>query len=431
MYEYDPSPSPCLVFLNPSGGLPLVLDDRGKTVAWERGLKPSATLDMPPIRRSRDGGIVVVDSSAPDTGVSYSPGSVWMGTGRPAVVCNLFKTKTGPVIELAGFCTATPSVVDVMAWAVLSGYFGVDVLIVGPSGTGKESLARMVRLGRKSRLGCAGFAAVNMAALTPSLACSELFGHVRGAFTGATQSSVGAFRTVADGVLFLDEVGEAPSDVQAALLRALEQRQVRPVGQVRTVPFEGIVVGATNRERGEDGTVDGLRRDFQERLSGTILSVPGLKDRPMDIRPIGIAILDELRTKGLFTGGLAVDAWIPLMKYTWPGNVRELKHVLRRAALRTLGRPLDGQILSDTIASNRGGKHLYEKTELSLMDREILRIGLLRPADRGLARRRLGISKSTFYRKLRRLETQRRSSPLRDEMMSPNVLTRPLANGMV
>ncbi len=433
MNDYDSNPSPCLVFLNPSGGIPLIVDEDGDYMAWERGLKPQAPLSIPPFRRSRDGGILVEDRSAPHGRRPYPPGSVWMCAGRPAVVCHLFKTETGPVIELAGFRTATPAVVDVMAWAVLSGYFGVDVLVMGPSGTGKESLARMVWMGRKSRLGSAAFAAINMAALTPSLACSELFGHIRGAFTGATQSSIGAFRSAADGVLFLDEVGETSSDIQAALLRTLEQRQVRPVGQVCPVPFEGIVVGATNRERNSDGQIDGLRRDFQERLSGSILTIPGLRERPRDIRPIGNAVFTTLRRTGLCTGRLNPDVWVPLMDYGWPGNVRELKHVLRRAALRSLGGPLDGQIVLQALAVNsrRGDAFAPSKTDLSVMDREILRLGRLRPADRGYARRQLGISKSTFYRKLRQLETKRPLSSGRDGIVGRDVLTRPLACGMV
>jgi DNA-binding NtrC family response regulator len=210
------------------------------------------------------------------------------------------------------------------------------VLVTGESGTGKEVVARYLHRGSPRAKG--PFVALNCAALPEQLLESELFGHERGAFTGALQARAGKIEQATGGVLFLDEVGEMSPAVQAKFLRVLQEREYQRVGGTRTLKADVRVVAATNRdpkraiERGE------FREDLYYRLSVFELRLPPLRERPEDILVLAEAFLEEVGTSvGRPAAGISEDARELLLSHSWPGNVRELKNAIERAVILAKG----------------------------------------------------------------------------------------------
>ena len=204
------------------------------------------------------------------------------------------------------------------------------VLITGESGTGKERIARFVH--NESSRARGPFIAVNCGAITETLLESELFGHARGAFTGAVQDRPGLFEAANGGTLLLDEVGEMTPGLQVKLLRTLQEREVRRVGENRSRPVDARVIAATNRELTELIAAGEFRKDLYYRLNVVELSVPPLRDRREDILPLARVLLAEaaLRLKRPISG-LSPRAADQLLRYDWPGNVRELENAMERA----------------------------------------------------------------------------------------------------
>ncbi|HEX4136740.1 MAG TPA: sigma-54 dependent transcriptional regulator [Bryobacteraceae bacterium] len=207
-----------------------------------------------------------------------------------------------------------------------------SVLITGESGTGKELVARAVH--RLSPRAGGPFVPVNCAALTETLIESELFGHEKGAFTGALERHIGCFEQANNGTVFLDEIGDMPIGTQAKLLRVLEERKVRRLGGKTDLPVEVRVVSATNKVP-EDAIKDKLlREDLYYRLNVFHIALPPLRDRKDDIPAISEAILGNLNKKhGCRISGLHAGTLEKFQNYGWPGNVRELRNVLERAAI--------------------------------------------------------------------------------------------------
>ena len=220
------------------------------------------------------------------------------------------------------------------------------VAIYGETGSGKEVVARHIHLAssRKQK----PFVAFNGAAVARELFESELFGHRRGAFTGATEDHTGLFREASGGTLFIDELAELPLDSQAKLLRALETRTIRPVGEKREIAVDVRIVAATNRDLWSEVQAGRFREDLYFRLQVMPIVLPPLRQRPEDIVPLAEHLLT--RINGAHT--LADDAPQVLTSYRWPGNVRELLNVLRRAALFAEGPSLDGELLRRMIAAS-------------------------------------------------------------------------------
>jgi DNA-binding NtrC family response regulator len=210
------------------------------------------------------------------------------------------------------------------------------VLIQGESGTGKEVLARFIH--RRSETRAKPFLAVNCAALPPALLESELFGHVKGAFTGADHDKRGLFVEAGEGTLFLDEIGELPLDMQAKILRALQEREVRPVGGLKDVPVKARIVAATNRDLREMIAAGRFREDLYYRLSVFPLHIPPLRERKSDILILARHFLARINPRH---PGFSPQAMRLLEAYAWPGNVRELENWIEHALILAGGEKIE------------------------------------------------------------------------------------------
>jgi two-component system response regulator HydG len=275
------------------------------------------------------------------------------------------------------------------------------VLIIGESGTGKELVAQAIHA--QGPWHDQPFVPVDCGALTPTLIESELFGHVRGAFTGATQSRVGLLAAAGNGTLFLDEVAELPLELQPKLLRALQEREIRPLGSNQPTPLEARIIAATNQDPEQAVKRGALRRDLYYRLNVVPIKLPPLRERKGDIALLVRHFL--ARYGGRETGfqGLSDQAMARLESYTWPGNVRELENCIQRAL--TLGVPPEIQVrdLPSNVLNYVADELFAERpTRLQELERQaILQALETAGGDRVLAAKLLGISKTTIYRKLK------------------------------
>jgi DNA-binding NtrC family response regulator len=290
------------------------------------------------------------------------------------------------------------------------------LLLLGETGTGKDLVARHLHYYSPTRKD-APFVEYNCAGLSGDLAQSTLFGHARGAFTGATDAAPGLFRAAHRGTLFLDEIGELPHSGQELLLKVLDQWKVQPVGEARTVPVDVQLVCATNRDLGQDAKSSRFRHDLYQRLKALSLRLTPLRERPGDVRPLLTHFLAAAeRSLKKRTRGLTADALHALMAYAWPGNVRELSGVcaalvthcrpgdeitldaLRRHAPDVLGQAsAAGARLADDLISGsfREARARFER-EFLLHRLELQRWNVPEAA------RSLGLSVATLYRYLQR-----------------------------
>ncbi len=224
------------------------------------------------------------------------------------------------------------------------------VLITGESGSGKERIARLVH--EESTRAAGPYIAVNCGAIPETLLEAELFGHARGAFTGATHDRPGLFEAASGGTLLLDEVGEVSPGMQVKLLRALQEREIRRVGENRSRRVDVRVVAATNRDLGQAVAAGSFRQDLYYRLKVVELRVPTLRERRDDILPLARVLLADaaLRMKRRITG-LAPGAVDQLLRYEWPGNVRELENAMERAVALARGSRVDLEDLPEEVRS--------------------------------------------------------------------------------
>ncbi len=225
-----------------------------------------------------------------------------------------------------------------------------SVLIMGPSGTGKELIARAIH--SCSPRAKKPFIPVDCAVTTGTLFASHMFGHVKGSFTGATSSTLGCFRAAEAGTIFLDEIGEMELELQAKLLRVLQQRVVVPVGSHDEVPVDVRVLAATNRDLATEVNEGRFREDLFYRLNVVAIRTLPLCERPEDVPILAERYLAELASRhGMPMCTLAPEAVTILQSYAWPGNVRELENVLERAVMFSSGEEIDSDSLTGLIAS--------------------------------------------------------------------------------
>ena len=236
-----------------------------------------------------------------------------------------------------GIVTASTAMEDVLSRARLVAQSDASVFIFGASGTGKELIARAIH--RASARAAGPFVAVNCAAIPEALMESELFGHKKGAFTGAVYDHKGLLQSADGGTVFLDEIGDMPLPLQAKLLRALQEHQVRPVGATQTVNVAMRVISATHRNLTQRITDRQFREDLYYRLNVVALSIPTLAERPEDIVPLAMHFLKQVAARyGKDVNGFAPEALEQLVAAPWPGNVRQLQNVVEQSvALATNG----------------------------------------------------------------------------------------------
>lgn len=278
------------------------------------------------------------------------------------------------------------------------------VLITGETGTGKERLAQFIH--ERSNRAKRPFLAINCAAVPEPLLESELFGHRRGAFTGATADMKGLFEAAHEGTLVLDEIGEMPLTVQVKLLRALQERQVRPLGATRDVAVNVRIIAATNRDLAEMVREKTFRKDLFYRLRVVPLEVPPLRDRREDILPLARYFIARVCAENSCGPcSLGPEALDLLMAYRWPGNVRELENAIERAVVLAEERPRIEP--GDLPPEVRGGSLVpMAKPDEILRLVEVERRHILATLDRFGGNRRataraLGIGENTLWRKLK------------------------------
>ncbi len=299
-----------------------------------------------------------------------------------------------------------------------------NVLIQGESGTGKEIVAHAIHAA--SPRFAETFVPVDCGALPESIIESELFGHRRGAFTGAV-GAPGLFRMADRGTLFLDEIGEIPAGVQAKLLRALQHKEVRPVGASEAVPVNIRVICATNRDLAAMVSDGRFRMDLYYRLNVVKIQIPTLRERREDISQLAQHFLIKHRRDGSPVTGFGPGALEMLSKYDWPGNVRELENAIESALaltsgplLRAADLALEEGIRSATQASppELGLELSLEAYERCAVERALRESG----GDATEAARRLGIGRSTFYRKLSKHGIVVRRGPESGGVGAPNAI---------
>ena len=288
-----------------------------------------------------------------------------------------------------------------------------NVLITGESGTGKELVAKAIHYNSDRR--DAPFVPVNCAAIPDLLLESELFGHLKGAFTDAKADKRGLFEEAQKGTLFLDEISELPVMLQSKLLRAIQEREVRRVGATRSVSVDVRIIAATNVNLAEAIKAKQFREDLYYRLNVIEMRLPPLRERKEDIPLLVEAFLRrcaETRRKGV--KGMTESALALLIDYQWPGNVRELENVIERAVTLTLQDQIIPDDLPSTIQGTRGDRRLIdEATErtrsLGEVEQEyILRIMDKTGGNKYQAAQILGIDRKTLYRKLDEIEGKQR-----------------------
>src|SRR5271156_662911 len=318
--------------------------------------------------------------------------------------------------QLDGITGTSAIIQDVMRMVSRLKDTRTPVLITGESGTGKELVARAMHY--RGPLAKMPFIAVDCGSLVPTLMESELFGHEKGSFTGALKSKPGLFHAANGGTIFLDEIGELPLEMQAKLLRVLQEKEVRPVGSNEHVQVDVRVIAATNRDLEASYRGGTFRKDLYFRLNVVTVHLPSLRERRSDIPQLVHCFLDRYAPDSHLQ--VTSAAMKSLFNYEWPGNIRELENCIARAI--TLGdrKVIDVADLPPAIRSEQPDSSAapaqdhasLSTTALAEMERmTILRVFEQANGDKALAGRMLGISRATLYRKLKRYNISPRPGP--------------------
>jgi DNA-binding NtrC family response regulator len=314
---------------------------------------------------------------------------------------NLLRERVARHAASKQFIAGSAVMQDVLELAARVAPLDTTVLVYGESGTGKEFIVRMIH-DQSPRVG-GPFVSINCAALTETLLESELFGHVRGAFTGAVRDKAGLFEVAGNGTLFLDEIGEVAPTVQAKLLRALQEREIRRVGAERTIKVNARVVAATNRDLRAAVEAGTFREDLYFRLGAFVITVPPLRDRREDIPPLVHDFVGRAATRvKKEVANVSPDAMTALMSYSWPGNVRELEHAIERAVIVARGTSIRLRELPPEVSQKSGPRVPGDSLDLQELERAAIGRALERfRGNRREAADALKISTVTLWRKMK------------------------------
>lgn len=331
--------------------------------------------------------------------------------------------QSADAIQADGILGQSPAMQEVFKRIALVVGTELPVLITGESGTGKELVARAIH--RHSTRADKPFVAVHLAALSPTLIESELFGHVKGSFTGADFSRQGLLELAHEATLFFDEAGDIPPHVQVKLLRVLEQREVSPVGDVKARPADFRLIAATNRNLDAALTDGSFRQDFYYRIAGLDIRLPPLRERKEDIPLLANHFLQGARVPLTAQAGFSQEAMEELCRRAWPGNIRELRNAVEHAALLARGGVIEASHLPparllaengakgeralveaikawtlNRVANSENAGHLYEQflaeVEPALFDTILSQTN----GNRTAAAELLGIDRATLRRRL-------------------------------
>ena len=314
---------------------------------------------------------------------------------------NLLRERVARHAASKQFIAGSVVMQDVLELAARVAPLDTTVLVYGESGTGKEFIVRMIH--DQSPRATGPFVSINCAALTETLLESELFGHVRGAFTGAVRDKAGLFEVASNGTLFLDEIGEVAPTVQAKLLRALQEREIRRVGAERTIKVNARVVAATNRDLRAAVAAGTFREDLYFRLGAFVITVPPLRDRREDIPPL---VHDFVRRAAARVKkdvqNVSAEAMTALMNYGWPGNVRELQHAIERAVIVAQGVSIRLRELPPEVSQKIRQRTPDDSLDLQALERATIERALERfRGSRRDAAEALKISTVTLWRKMK------------------------------
>ena len=314
---------------------------------------------------------------------------------------NLLRERVARHAASKQFIAGSAAMQDVLELAARVAPLDTTVLVYGESGTGKEFIVRMIH--DQSPRASGPFVSINCAALTETLLESELFGHVRGAFTGAVRDKAGLFEVAGNGTLFLDEIVEVAPTVQAKLLRALQEREIRRVGAERTIKVNARVIAATNRDLREAVAAGSFREDLYFRLGAFVITVPPLRDRREDIPALVHDFVRRAATrvkKDVET--VSADAMTALMNYSWPGNVRELEHAIERAVIVARGTSIRVRELPAEVWQKTRQRAADDTLDLHAQERATIQRALDRfRGNRREAAEALKISTVTLWRKMK------------------------------
>ena len=314
---------------------------------------------------------------------------------------NLLRERVNRHAAAKHFIAGSQAMQDVLELAARVAPLDTTVLIYGESGTGKEFIVRLIH-DQSPRAG-APFVSINCAALTETLLESELFGHVRGAFTGAVRDKAALFEVAGHGTIFLDEIGEIAPTVQAKLLRALQEREIRRVGAERNITIHARVVAATNRDLRAAVEAGTFREDLYFRLGAFVITVPPLRDRREDIPPLVHHFL--IRAAGRMkkdVNAVSAEAMSALMNYRWPGNVRELEHAVERAVILANGPSIRLRELPPELTQKSRARPGDDTLDLQEQERRLIERALERfQGNRKTAAEALKISTVTLWRKMK------------------------------
>jgi len=299
-----------------------------------------------------------------------------------------------------GMIGSSPSMIEI--YKTISRVAPTDalVLIEGETGTGKELIAQEIH--KNSPRSARPFVPVDCASLAPSLIESELFGAMKGAYTGAHQDRVGVFEAASGGTVFLDEVGEVDLNFQLKLLRFLQEKEIRPLGSSRPRKVDVRIVAATNKNLPKMVEESRFREDLWYRLDVVRIQVPPLRERPGDVQLLAGAFLKRYNERYSLDARLTESGMRALRETTWPGNVRQLQHVLERLVILSPG----GRITEDAVAEALRSSRTAADTGETLAEAESDQIRKVLAATNGnksRAARILGIERKTLYRKIERM----------------------------